>query len=234
MGIKGYFMRPHVVVNVAMSADGKISTRERRQVTISGSDDFLRVDHLKAASDAVMVGIGTVLADDPSLTVKSDVLKRERRMQGRDEHPIRVVVDSAARLPLTASVLTRGEGKRVIAVSRRVDPVKVTELKKRAKVVVAGENEVDIAKLLDELGAMGVQHLMVEGGGTLIASLFSAGLVDEIYTFIGNIIIGGRDAPTPADGPGFVTEAEFTRLTLLEVTRMGDGVLLHWKVGSGS
>jgi 2,5-diamino-6-(ribosylamino)-4(3H)-pyrimidinone 5'-phosphate reductase len=227
-------MRPHVVVNVAMSADGKISTRERRQVTISGSDDFIRVDHLKAASDAVMVGIGTVLADDPSLTVKSDVLKRERRAQGRDEHPIRVVVDSGARIPLTASVLTKGEGKRVIAVSRGADPVKVTELKKRAKVVVAGENEVDIAKLLDELGAMGVQHLMVEGGGTLIASLFSAGLVDEIYTFIGNIIIGGRDAPTLADGPGFVTEAEFTRLTLLEVTRMGDGVLLHWKVGSGS
>ncbi len=227
-------MRPHVVVNVAMSADGKISTRERRQVKISGREDFFRVDRLKAASDAVMVGIGTVLADDPSLTVKSDELKRERRAQGRDEHPVRVVVDSTARIPLTASVLTRGEGKRVVAVSRRADPAKVAAIKKVATVVVAGEDEVDIAGLLIELGAIGVQQLMVEGGGTLIASLFSAGVVDEIYTFVGNIIIGGKDAPTPADGSGFMSEGEFSRLTLLEVTRMGDGVLLHWKVGTGS
>jgi 2,5-diamino-6-(ribosylamino)-4(3H)-pyrimidinone 5'-phosphate reductase len=232
--IKRYCMRPHVVVNVAMSADGKISTHKRRQVKISGSEDFSRVDRLKAASDAVMVGIGTVLADDPSLTVKSEELKRERRAQEKDEHPVRVVVDSTARIPLTASVLTEGEGKRVIAVSRRATPAKVAALKKLATVVVAGENEVDIATLLGELGAMGVRQLMVEGGGTLIANLFSSGLVDELYTFVGNVIIGGRDAPTPVDGPGFVNEAEFSRLTLLEVSRMGDGVLLHWRVGTGS
>jgi 2,5-diamino-6-(ribosylamino)-4(3H)-pyrimidinone 5'-phosphate reductase len=227
-------MRPHVVVNVAMSADGKISTHKRRQVKISGSEDFSRVDRLKAASDAVMVGIGTVLADDPSLTVKSEELKRERRTQGRDEHPVRVVVDSTARIPLTAAVLTRGEGKRVIAVSGRANPAKVVALKKLATVVVAGENQVDIATLFSKLGAMGVQQLMVEGGGTLIANLFSSGLVDELYTFVGNVIIGGKDAPTPVDGPGFVNEAEFSRLTLLEVSRMGEGVLLHWKVMTGS
>jgi 2,5-diamino-6-(ribosylamino)-4(3H)-pyrimidinone 5'-phosphate reductase len=226
-------MRPYVVVNVAMSADGKLSTRERRQVKISGTDDFLRVDRLKASSDAVMVGIGTVLADDPLLTVKSDELKRERRAQGRDEHPVRVIVDSNARIPLTASVLTKGAGKRVIAVTCRADPAKISKLKKMATVVVAGENEVDITTLLDELGAMGMQKVMVEGGGTLIASLFFAGFVDEIYTFVGNIIIGGKNAPTPADGSGFVNEAEFPRLTLLEFTQMDDGILLHWKVESG-
>jgi 2,5-diamino-6-(ribosylamino)-4(3H)-pyrimidinone 5'-phosphate reductase len=230
LATKGYRMRPHVVVNVAISADGKLSTRDRRQVKISGSEDFERVDRLKAGCDAVMVGIGTVLADDPALTVKSDELKRERRAQGRDEHPIRVVVDSTARIPLTSSILTRGGGKRVVAVSQRADLATVASLKKMATVIVAGEQEVDLAALIDELGALGVRQLMVEGGGTLIAGLFAAGLVDELYTFVGNIVIGGKDAPTLADGAGFVTESEFGRLALSEAVRIGEGILLHWNV----
>ena len=88
-------MRPVVIVNVAMSADGKLSTRERRQVRISGKDDFSRVDRLKAGCDAVMVGIGTVLADDPSLTIKSPDLKKERLDSGRPEHPVRVEIGRA-------------------------------------------------------------------------------------------------------------------------------------------
>src|SRR5512137_2299904 len=98
-------MRPYVVVNVAMSADGKLSTRERRQVKISGAQDFTRVDRLKAGSDAVMVGIGTVLADDPSLTVKGEECRQHRKNRGVGEHPIRIVVDSSARLPPSASIL---------------------------------------------------------------------------------------------------------------------------------
>jgi len=227
-------MRPHVVVNVAMSADGKISTRERRQVKISGPEDFLRVDRLKAASDAMMVGIGTVLADDPSLTVKSEDLKRKRKEEGKDEHPVRVIVDSTARIPLSASVLCKGEGVRVVAVSRKADSVKVAELKNLAKVIVAGDDDVDLRSVLDQLGSMGIRHLMVEGGGTLIASLFGKGLVDEIYTFVGNIIIGGADAPTPADGGGFVKEADFPHLALLEIIHMGEGIVLHWNVKEGN
>jgi len=83
---------------------------------------------------------------------------------------------------------------------------------------------------MEELGSMGIQRVMVEGGGTLIAGLLAAGLVDEIYTFIGNIIISGRDAPTLADGPGFTREEEFSRLTLLEAKQMERGILLHWVV----
>jgi 2,5-diamino-6-(ribosylamino)-4(3H)-pyrimidinone 5'-phosphate reductase len=224
-------MRPYVVVNVAMSADGKLSTRERRQVKISGTQDFTRVDRLKAGCDAVMVGIGTVLADDPSLTVKGEECLQYRRDQGIGEHPVRIVVDSRARIPLDASILHKGSGLRIIAVSELADPEKVTALKHSATVITAGEKEVDLAALMDELGTMGIQRVMVEGGGELIAGLIRAGLVQEIYTFIGNLIIGGRDAPTLADGEGFVTEEEFSRLTLIETRRIENGVLLHWKVG---
>jgi len=223
-------MRPYVIVNVAMSADGKISTRERRQVRISGEQDFTRVDRLKAGCDAVMVGIGTVLADDPSLTVKSEEYRSYRRKQGLDDHPIRIVVDSSARIPPEASVLHKGEGKRVIAVSGRADSAKITVLEKKATVLVTGEDEVDLPTLMDELGAMGIRRIMVEGGGTLIAGLIKACLVDEIYTFIGNVIIGGKDAPTFTDGEGFIEESSFPRLTLLEANRIERGILMHWMV----
>ncbi|MCK9579394.1 MAG: 2,5-diamino-6-(ribosylamino)-4(3H)-pyrimidinone 5'-phosphate reductase [Methanoregula sp.] len=223
-------MRPYVVVNVAMSADGKISTRERRQVKISGSQDFIRVDRLKAGSDAVMVGIGTVLADDPSLTVKADDCRKQRRDRGVDEHPVRIVVDSRARIPPDASILHKGAGKRIVAVSARADKQRVAELKNHATVIVTGDAEVDLTVLMDELGTMGIQRVMVEGGGTVIAGLLTAGLVDEIYTFIGNIIVGGKDAPTLADGPGFIQESEFCRLTLIEARRIEEGILLHWTV----
>jgi len=227
-------MRPYVVVNVAMSADGKLSTRERRQVKISGAQDFSRVDRLKAGSDAVMVGIGTVLADDPSLTVKGEECRQRRKDRGEAEHPARIVVDSRARIPLTASVLHKGTGLRIVAVSEKADRKKVAVLKQSATVIVAGKKQVDLAALMDELGTMGIQRVMVEGGGELIAGLIRAGLVDEIYTFIGNMIIGGRDAPTLADGDGFIKEEEFSRLTLIETRRIGNGILLHWKVGQPS
>jgi 2,5-diamino-6-(ribosylamino)-4(3H)-pyrimidinone 5'-phosphate reductase len=223
-------MRPRIVVNVAMSADGKLSTRERRQVKISGKEDFLRVDRLKAECDAVMVGIGTVLADDPSLTVKDAGLKELRRSSGMDEHPVRVVIDSAARIPPDASVLIKGSGKRVVAVSHRANHEQISQLQQRATVIVAGENAVDLATVMDELGTMGISRVMVEGGGTLIAALFTAGLVDEVYTFVGNIIIGGKDAPTLADGAGCVKESEFTRLALIDAICIEDGILLHWDV----
>jgi len=224
-------MRPYVVVNVAMSADGKLSTRERRQVKISGAQDFTRVDRLKAGSDAVMVGIGTVLADDPSLTVKGEDCRQHRKNRGLCEHPVRVVVDSRARIPLDASILHKGNGLRIIAVSEKADPEKIAALKHAATVIVAGEQQVDLAALMDELGMMGIQRLMVEGGGELIGGMIRARLVDEIYTFVGNIIIGGREAPTLADGEGFVGDAEFPRLTLIEARRIENGILLHWKVG---
>jgi 2,5-diamino-6-(ribosylamino)-4(3H)-pyrimidinone 5'-phosphate reductase len=223
-------MRPNVVVNIAMSADGKISTRERRQVRISGAQDFSRVDRLKAGCDAVMVGIGTVLADDPSLTVKSEECRKYRRNRGWDDHPVRIVVDSSGRIPPEASILHKGEGKRVVAVSRRADAAKIALLEKKARVIVAGEDEVDLCALMNELGAMGIHRVMVEGGGTLIAGLIEAGLVNEIYTFIGNIIIGGKDAPTFTEGEGYILESAFPRLTLREARRIEEGILLHWNV----
>jgi len=223
-------MRPFVQVNVAVSADGKLSTRERRQVKISGPDDFDRVDTIKADADAIMVGIGTILADDPSLTIKSPDRIRERNAMGRPDHPIRIIVDSRGRTPPDAKILHKGPGRRIIAVSKEAGQQQRDQLSRHADIIISGEHEVDLVQLLEELGRQGISRLMVEGGGTLIAGLFRSGLVDELSMFMGNMVIGGSAAPTLADGEGWMKEEEFARLHLDSVMPMDQGVLINWRV----
>jgi 2,5-diamino-6-(ribosylamino)-4(3H)-pyrimidinone 5'-phosphate reductase len=217
--------RPFVFINSAMSADGKISSFERRQVRISGPGDMDRVRLLRARSDAVMVGVGTVLADDPELRVKSQDLKKMRSDRGLPEDPIRVVVDSRARTPPEAEVL--GEGC-ILAVSRAAPERRLDSLRERCEIVVAGEERVDLVELLSILKKKGVKRLMVEGGATLNWSLIEAGLVDEISVYVGPMIIGGEGAPTLVDGPGF--PGDFPRLELISVDAIDGGVLLRWRV----
>jgi 2,5-diamino-6-(ribosylamino)-4(3H)-pyrimidinone 5'-phosphate reductase len=221
--------RPFVFINSAISADGKLSTKERKQVRISGKLDFERVDALRAQADAIMVGIGTLLADNPSLTVKSQERRNARKAAGKSENPVRIIVDSSARIPLDADIFKKGEGTRIIAVSNSAPAEKIKKLEENALVIKAGTDKVDLPELASRLKKMGINTLMVEGGATLNWGMLSVGLVDEIYTFVGNLIIGGATAPTFTDGDGF-SEAEILRLELLSVEKIEDGVLLKWKV----
>lgn len=222
--------RPFVFINAAMSVDGKISTVNGRQTRISGMEDLDRVDALRAGSDAIMVGIGTVLADNPSLTVKSEKRRKERKEAGKEENPMRVVVDSTARTPLEAEFLHKGEGKRIIAVSQRAIIQDMDRLGTKAEILVCGRVQVDLPKLLYELWLRGVRRLMVEGGATLNWSLISQGLVDELYTYVGNMILGGKTAPTLVGGEGFSDEDEPMRLELVDGERLDEGALLRWRV----
>lgn len=217
-----------VVANAAISADGKLSSRERRQVEISGPADFERVDELRAESDAVMVGVGTVLADDPSLTIDDQELKDERIDRGEPANPARVVADSRIRTPPDSNVLDdRAESYLLVSEAAPTDFVVQME-EAGATVISAGDNRVDLAQALGELDSHGIEQLMVEGGGEIIYSLFEAALVDRLSIFVGSMIIGGRDAPTLADGSGFVSE--FPQLSLESVKRLDDGVVLDYTV----
>ncbi len=219
--------RPFVFINIAMSADGKIASVERKQTRISNKLDFERVDELRANSDAVMIGIGTMLSDNPSLTVKSEKRRELRLKQGKDENPVRVVVDSHARTPIDADIFKKGAGKKIIAVSENAPQEKVEKLARYADIITTGKDIVDLKQLLFELKKRGINTLMVEGGATLNWGLISLGLVDEIYTFIGNLILGGRSAPTPVDGKGFLKGC---RLELISLNKLDQGVLIRWKV----
>lgn len=221
--------RPFIFINSAISADGKLSTKERKQVKISGKLDFERVDELRAQADAIMVGIGTVLADDPSLTVKSEARKNSRKAAGKSENPVRIIVDSKARTPLDADIFKKGEGERIIAVSNAAPQERVKELEKKAFIIKTGTEKVNISELAKELKKRGINTLMIEGGATLNWGMLSSGLVDEIYTFVGNLIIGGTTAPTFTDGEGF-SESELLELEFISMEKIEDGVLLKWKV----
>ena len=219
-----------VVVNAATSVDGKLSTRERRQVRISGEADFARVDRLRASADAILVGVGTVLADDPSLTRHDREHRRALGERGavRDGPPARVVADSRARTPVDAAILD-GDPPTHVFVSEASPADRREALGAAgATVHVAGEERVDLASMCETLDAGGVNRLMVEGGGELIFSLFEAGLVDRLSVFVGPVVIGGRDAPTLADGVGFTDG--FPELRLEGVEQLDGGVLLEWDV----
>jgi len=217
----------HVRVNAAASVDGKLSTRRREQVAISGPEDFARVDGLRASVDAVMVGVGTVLADDPSLTVANADLVADRRDHGEPAQPARVVADSRARTPVDAAIVDDVAPSYVLvaeaAPADRIEALEATG----ATVLVAGGDRVHLPRALDQLEAAGVDRLLVEGGGELLFSLFAADRVDALSLYVGSTVIGGRDAPTLADGEGFVER--FPELSLDAVERLDDGVLLTYR-----
>jgi len=206
-------MRPKVIVNMAMSADGKIALPDRTEVKISGEEDFKRVHELRNNVDAILVGIGTILADDPKLTVKEKFVEAP-------SHPLKVVLDSKGRTPPDAQLYD--EGKYLIATAEDVD--------KPGWLQCGDGDRVDLKILLDELSKRGVEELLVEGGGEVVYSFIKEGLVDELYLFVGSTMIGGKDAPTPADGQGAGVLEDIVDLELIDHHRLDDGILLHYKV----
>ena len=221
--------RPYVFVNMAMTADGKIDTVARRGARISGPADTMRVDRLRASSDAILVGGRTLTAEDPRLTVRDDGLVAARVAEGRPAQPTKVGLLSRIAgsgpdaIPLDGRFVREGGGRVVVFTTARAEPDAVARLEQAGVTVrVAGDERVDLLHAIDALSGMGIERLMVEGGSTTVAALLAAGLVDELQLAIAPLIFGGASAPTPVGGPGRAAN-EALALQLVETSTSADG-----------
>lgn len=220
-------MRPYVILNAAMTLDGKIATQTGSS-NISGEKDLERVHEIRKQCDGIMVGIGTVLADDPRLTVHKIDAKPE-------DNPTRVVVDSRGRTPIDARI-TNGDAQTIIAIANEFkDEFKASDkyetFKKRGvKFFFSGERRVDLKALMSYLHEEGIDRLMLEGGSTLNFSMIKSGLIDEISICVAPMIVGGANAKTFFDGEGFDLMDDAVKLELTKSYTLDKDLILHYNV----
>ncbi len=217
----GMFMkRPRVILNAAMTLDGKIATRTGNS-EISSKEDLLRVHRLRTEVDAVMVGSNTAIIDDPRLTV--------HKIPHKGKQPMRVVVDSKARIKPTARVFN-DEAKTIVAVSRKADAARVKEIMKKAEVIVCGDDRVDLRGLMEALRGRGIKTLLLEGGGNINWGMLKEGLVDEIKVAVSPRLVGGREAVTLVEGEGFDRIREGVKLRLKKHYELEEDLILEYEV----
>ena len=219
---------PFVIAKFAMSLDGKIATSSGESQWISGEEARRHTHNLRRTADAVMVGVGTALADDPQLTARdSDNTSLERQ-------PLRVVVDSTGRVS-PASKLFSSPGRVLVATSA-IDRVAKSALQGVGAEVVqlpGSDGRVDIAALMLLLVERGVNSVLIEGGGTLLASLIEQGLVSKVEAIVAPMLIGGRSALTPLEGVGFSRLKDAIQLDHVTMSQLGNDIHIVGYVKAG-
>ncbi|MBF6298241.1 dihydrofolate reductase family protein [Nocardia amamiensis] len=220
--------RPFVLLSVAVSIDGHIDDMSPERLLLSNAEDFDRVDQVRAECDAILIGAETVRSDNPRLIVKSETRQAARRAAGRTAQPLKVTVTASGNLDPAAKFWHHGtdEHRPVIYTTEAGAPKARERLGKLADIVAVGET-VDFGALLDDLGARGVDRLMVEGGSHMHTAFLSAGLADELHLAIGPTLVGDTSAPrfvNPAQFPGGATR----RMRLVDVTQLGDVAVLRY------
>ena len=214
--------RPYVILNAAMSLDGKIATRTNES-RLSSQRDLRRVHRIRSQVDGIMVGLLTVLCDDPKLRVR----------YFQDNHPARIVVDSKARTPLDSYIVkTASSTPTIVAVTTKAPQRRVKQLQKAGvKILVCGNGPlVSLPVLMRRLRKLGVQRVLLEGGGTLNWGMLSQKLVDQVSVSVSPRILGGEQAVTLVEGDGVLRIEDAIRLRLLGMNRYGDELVLNYSV----
>lgn len=220
--------KPYVVLKSAMSLDGKIATYSGHSKWISCEKSRQYVHTLRNELKGIMVGVNTIIADDPELTT--------RLKDGTGRNPVRIVADSRGRIPLSAKVLQHpADNPIIIATTSRFPDQKrifLERLGHRLLIVAEVKGKVDLIALMDELGRLGIDGILLEGGGTLNESALKSGIVDEVQFMIAPLLLGGRDAISPVEGQGFETVNAGITLHRLTIKKMGNDMLVTGKVNA--
>lgn len=214
---------PYVVAKFAMTADGKIATKSGDSKWITGEYARQKVQHMRHQYMAIMVGIGTVLADNPMLNVRIDRLKS----------PIRIICDSKLSIPLNCQIVQTAKQYKTIIAHASNDTTKInalTNLGLELLYIPDANGTVDLPALLKHLGQQGIDSIMVEGGGTLLDSLRACNAIQQVEVFIAPKLFGGANAKTPMQGIGIDSVCEALPMQLMNVTRLDEDVLLSYQV----
>jgi len=210
-------MQTHVIFNTAISLDGRVGKKDK-QIVFSNKLDNYRVHRLRGSVDAILMGVETVMSDDPNLVVSESV-----------NAPVRIVIDSKGEIPLTSRVLDGG-AKTIIIVSRTINPITARKLQEKGvEVLSSGEYAVNLRELMWALYRRGIKKVLLEGGGALSRRMFNEGLVNELYVTVAPVLIG--------EGINlFQGELDkHIELNLEGIFQYGDQVVLHYTLrGAGS
>ena len=210
--------RPFVHLNCAVSADGRLAYAGGRRAVLSGPEDLVRVQELRSRLDAILVGVGTVVLDDPSLRVHWDQLGRTPGAE-----PLRVVLDTRGRTPAAARVLATPPATLIATAGDCL-----REFPPPVQVFRHGVGAVDLEALLGELHRRHVRSVLVEGGARVLASFLRGGLYDTLTVYVAPVVIGGATAPTMVAGPETRGPDDAVGLRLVSSSRLGAGVLQEY------
>lgn len=216
--------KPFIVLKAAMTLDGKIATATGQSKWITNETSRAYGYKLRDIYDGIMVGINTVIEDNPMLTARVDGGK----------NPIRIVVDSSLKIDINANVVQDKSAKTIIATTDKADKDKILKLQAQdVDVIVVDKDKndkVDIEKLLDILGQQNICSILVEGGATLSGSFVAKKLVDKVYFFIAPKIIGGKEAKTPVAGTGILNLQEALTLKDIQIEKLEEDILIIGRV----
>ncbi|MDI3478702.1 MAG: diaminohydroxyphosphoribosylaminopyrimidine deaminase [Thermoanaerobacterium sp.] len=212
--------KPYVILKSAMTIDGKIATAAGDSKWITNDKSREHVHMIRGGVMAIMVGINTVIKDNPYLTTRIDGFK----------NPLRVIVDSRGRIPLDANVVIDKSARTIVATTDMMPYKKVKALKDSGVDVIVLDKlngEVDLKKLMDMLGERGIDSVIIEGGGTLNYSALKEGIVDKVMFYIAPKIIGGSNSLTPVEGKGIDLIKDAIIVEKLDVKRFDDDILIE-------
>jgi len=224
--------RPYTVVSCGMSIDGYLDSPGATRLQLSNAADFDRVDAVRARCDAILVGAATVRNDNPRLLIRSPARRADRTAQGLPPSPVKVTLTRRGDLAPTAAFFTTGDAEKLVYCPAGVAAATRARLAPLATVVDTGHGpDADVARVVEDLSARGVNRLMVEGGGTVLTQFLTADLVDELHLVVAPLFVGDSRAPRLAgDGP-FPWNADH-RATLAGVRQIGDVVLLRYALSA--
>ena len=212
---------PYVLVKAAQSLDGKIATRSGESRWITGSPARKFGHQLRAEADAILVGVNTVLKDNPRLSA---------RASKKAPQPLKVILDSHLRTPVSAKVFSRQSPAPVIIFTTEAAAKNRRNLYRGKAEIISVKKKnghVDLISALKILGKRGVVKLLIEGGGEVISSAFSAGVVKEAYFFIAPTVIGGKNAAASVSGQGAKRMKDVFRFKKYEIKKLGKDILMH-------